>query len=230
MGLECASEAFAPPRETFCRECPRPSPPQADVVLPRRRMRLQDRARRAAGNPGPRRPGRAAGRTAGRHRNGGRRGRLQAERASGHRRDDGLLHADRRRPVRLRRHRRHQRHLRHLCDGRHTVVRARARRHARRQAARRHDPQDPRGRRVGVREGRHSDRRRPHDRFGRTHLRPGRDRRRRPRQRQAQRGCQAGRRAHPGQAVGRGHLQRRVEEGIARQPTATQRCSPARHS
>ena len=38
------------------------------------------------------------------------------------------------------------------------------------------DPRDPRRRRVGVRAGRHPDRRRPLDRLGRADLRPGRAR------------------------------------------------------
>ncbi len=55
------------------------------------------------------------------------------------------------------------------------------------QLPRRHDPQDPRRRRVGLREGGHPDRRRPHDRFRRADLRPRRDRPRRPAQPEAQR-------------------------------------------
>ena len=65
---------------------------------------------------------------------------------------------------------------------------------------------DPRGRRVGVPRGRHSDRRRPHDRFGRADLRPGRDgpgRTRSSVKRNAD--ARAGRRAGAGQAAGRGH-------------------------
>ena len=47
---------------------------------------------------------------------------------------------------------------------------------------------DPRRRRVGVREGGHPDRRRPHHRLGRADLRPGRHRPRRSGAPQAQRG------------------------------------------
>ena len=69
-------------------------------------------------------------RIAGRHRDVRRCGRVPAQRAPGDRRDDRLLHADRRRPARLRRDRRNQRDLRRVRDGRDADVRAGARRHA----------------------------------------------------------------------------------------------------
>ena len=72
---------------------------------------------------------------AGRHRNQRRRRGLPDQRRAGDCRDDRLLHADRRRPVRLRRHRRDQRHLRRLRDGRAPALRAGAGGDADRQAA-----------------------------------------------------------------------------------------------
>jgi hypothetical protein len=110
-------------------------PHQTDLLLPRRRLRLQDRARRAVRDPQEleRLPG-AEG-ADGRHRDGRRRRRLQAQRRAGADRHHRLLHADRRRPVRLRPHRRHQRHLRRLRDGRHADHGAGAGRHADQQAA-----------------------------------------------------------------------------------------------
>ena len=84
------------------------------------------------------------------------------------------------------------------------------------QLPRRDDPPDPRRRRVDLREGRHPDRRRPHDRFGRADLRPRRHRPRRSRAPEAQRRRAARRPAGARQAAGRGHLQRRAEEGEAR--------------
>ena len=107
---------------------------------------------RAAADPRQGRPVRAPEGAAGRHRDVRRRRRLPAERAAGDRRDDRLLHADRRRPVRLRRDRRDQRDLRRLRDGRHAALRAGARRHADRQAAGRDDPPHPRRRRGGLRD------------------------------------------------------------------------------
>ena len=80
----------------------------------------------------------------------------QHQRAPGHRRDHGFLHADRRRSARLRRHRRDQRDLRRLRDGRHAAVRPRARRHAGQPDAGRDDPRRPRGRRGGLRARGHS--------------------------------------------------------------------------
>ncbi len=70
---------------------------------------------RSAGGP-------PAERAAGRHRDQRRRGRVPDQRVAGHRRDHRLLHADRRRPLRLRCHRRHQRHLRRVRDGRHAAA------------------------------------------------------------------------------------------------------------
>ncbi len=78
----------------------------------------------------------------------------------------------------------------------------------------RHDPPDPRGRRIGLRAGRHPDRRRPHDRFGRADLRAGRHRPRRTRSNvKRNAGARAGRQADARQAARRGHLQRGAEEG-----------------
>ena len=107
------------------------------AVQPRRRLRLQDRARACSPRSSRRRRSAACRRICGRHRVGRRRRGLSAERRAGARRDDRLLHADRRRPVRLRPHRRDQRHLRRLRDGRPADHGARHRRHAAREAARR---------------------------------------------------------------------------------------------
>ena len=154
---------------------------QAHQPLPRWRLRLQARPRRARedhrGHGGrPHASGPAGG-----GRDQRRRRRLSHQRHAGHRGHDRLLHADRRRSVRLRRHRRHQRHLRRLRHGRHPALRPGAGRHADRQAAGRDDPPHPRGRPVGVQAGRHPGGRRPQRRLGRGDLRPGRHRARRSR-------------------------------------------------
>ena len=113
-------------------------------------------------------------RAAGRHRDRRRRCRLPAQRRAGADRHHRLLHADRRRPVRLRPHRRDQRHQRRLCHGRQADHGAGPGGHADRPAAGRGHRQDHPRRRVGLPRGRHPDRRRPHHRFGRADLRPGR--------------------------------------------------------
>ena len=68
-----------------------------------------------------------------------------------HHRHHRLLHADGRRPVRLRPHRRDQRHLRRLCHGRQADHGARHPRHAGRQDPGRDGARDPEGRRGGLR-------------------------------------------------------------------------------
>jgi putative glycosyltransferase (TIGR04348 family) len=95
------------------------------------RLRVQDRARRARADPRQGRSRHPAQGIAGRHRDQRRRRGLPHQRHAGDRGHDRLLHADRRRPVRFRRHRRDQRDLRCLRDGWAAALRARARRHAR---------------------------------------------------------------------------------------------------
>ena len=119
-------------------------------------------------------------------------------------------------PVRFRRDRRDQRDLRHLRDGRHAAVRARARRHADRQASRSTTIRrilD--GGEAVCAARRHSDRGRPHDRFGRADLRARRDRSRRSGEPEAQRRRAARRRARARQAARRRHLQRGAQEAAA---------------
>ena len=155
-------------------------------------------------------------RTAGRHRDRRRRRRLPAQRRAGAGRHHRLLHADRRRPVRLRPHRRDQRDLRRLRHGRPS----RSWRWP--WSACRSTCCPPRpsaaswkaaSRSAG---GRHPDRRRPHHRLGRADLRPGGAGPGAPGPRQAQRRRPAGRRAGAGQAAGRGHPVGGAEEGKAR--------------
>ena len=154
-------------------------------------------------------------RTARRRRDLGRRGGLSAERTAGRRSDDGLLHADRRRPVRLRHDRSDQRHLRRVRDGRYAALRAGARRDAHRQLAGRDDPPHPRRRRSRVRARRNSHRGRPHDRFRRTDLRTRRHRARRSEASQAQRGRATRRRSRARQAARHRRLQRGIETRTA---------------
>ena len=122
-----------------------------DVARPRRRLRLQACAvgaarasRRSAG-------GRALRQSDRRHGDRRRRRGLAPRRRDEHRRDHRLLHADGRRPLRLRPDRRDQRALRRLCDGRQADLRPRHPRHADRQDADRHDPRHPARRRGGLR-------------------------------------------------------------------------------
>ena len=113
-----------------------------------------------------------------RHRDVRRRRRLPLNEHAGDRRDDGLLHADRRRSVRLRRHRRDQ------CASP-TSTRWAARRSSRWRSSACRSNQLPldvirailEGGEIGLRARRHSGRGRPHDRFGRADLRARRDRR-----------------------------------------------------
>ena len=111
------------------------SHPSPDRARPWRRLRLQTVARRVA------RAARRAARerplrqSAGRHGDRRRRGGVAARRRDLHRRDHRLLHADGRRPVRLRPHRCDQRALRRLRDGRQAHLRARGPWHADQQHA-----------------------------------------------------------------------------------------------
>ena len=82
---------------------------------------------------------------------------------------------------------------------------------------------DSRRRRGGLRQGRHSRRRRPHHRFGRADLRPGGDRRVDPRRLKRNVGARAGRRADPRQAARCRHLQRRAEKAARSTTTPTPR-------
>ena len=199
------------------------APLRLTAVQPRRRLRLQDRARACCS-----RSSRKAGRAvlpegaAGRHRDLRRRRRLPAERAAGDRRDDRLLHADRRRPVRLRRDRRDQRDLRRLRDGRHAALRAGARRHADRQAAGRDDPPHPRGRRVGLRAAPAS-RSPAATRSTRSSRSTGSSSSASSTRSNLKRnaGAQPGDRARARQAARRRHLQRGAEEGTALAARAT---------
>ena len=126
--------------------------------------------------------------TAGRDRDQRRRRGLPDQRGSGDCRHDRLLHADRRRSVRLWRHRRDQCHLGRLRHGRPPALRAGTGGDADRQAAARDDPANSRRRRIGLPARRHSRGRRPQRRFGGADLRPGGHRPRRSPPRQAQRG------------------------------------------
>ena len=123
-----------------------------------------------------------------------------------------LLHADGRRPVRLRPHRRDQRHLRRLCDGRQADHGARHPRHAGRQDPGRDGARDPEGRRGGLRHGRHPGRRRPFDRLPRAGLRARGDRHLPSEPGPPQRRRQARRRPDPDQAGRRRHLLGRHQE------------------
>ena len=71
--------------------------PAPDDAVPRRRLRLQDRPRRARGAAARHRRRGAVRGAARRARDGRRRGRVPAQRRAGGGRDHGLLHADRRR-------------------------------------------------------------------------------------------------------------------------------------
>ncbi len=128
-------------------------------------------------------------------------------------RDHRFLHADRRRPVRLRSHRGRQCAQRCLCDGRPADHGAGARRHADQRALDRGHRQDSRRRRIGLSRRRHSDRGRPHDRLGRADLRARRDGRGASRAREAQRRCAGRRSPRAGQADRRGRAVRCAQEG-----------------
>lgn len=91
-------------------------------------------------------------------RSGRRRGRLPAQRRAGADRHHRLLHADRRRSVRLRPHRGHQRDLRRVCDGRQADPGARPGRDADQRAQHGDHRAHPRRRRIGVPGRGHSDR------------------------------------------------------------------------
>ncbi len=197
------------------RERARPRPASPHPIQSWRRLRLQGGAGVAARDPRQDRTGADPRKSAGRHRDLRRRGCMEDQRPAGDRRHHGLLHADRRRSVRLRCNRRDQRDLRHLCDGRHAAFRAGAGRHADRPPPGRGDPRDPRRRRGDLREGRHSDRRRAHDRLGGTDLRARRHRTGRPGEPEAQRRCTARGRADSRQAARRRRLQRGAQERAA---------------
>ena len=185
-------------------------------LLPRRRLRLQDRPGRALRDPAlERRRHRAQG-ADGRHRDRRRCRGLPPQRRAGADRHHRLLHADRRRPVRLRPDRRDQRDQRRLRDGRQADHGAGAGGDADRQAHGRADRRrDPR-RRVDLPRGRHPDRRRPHHRFGRADLRPGGDGPGPSRQGAAQCRCEGRRRARARQADRRRRAVGGAEEERAR--------------
>jgi hypothetical protein len=109
-----------------------------DLAVARRRLRLQDRPRRAERDPQGHGRDADPARTAGGHRDRRRRRGLPAQRRAGADRHHRLLHAHRRRPVRLRPHRRHQRHQRRLRDGRPADPGAGAGGHADQRAVHRH--------------------------------------------------------------------------------------------
>ena len=95
-------------------------------------------------------------RAAGRHRDRRRRRGLPAQRRAGADRHHRLLHADRRRPVRLRPHRRDQRDQRRLRDGRQADHGAGAGRHADQRAVRSRPSARSSRRRIGLPRGRAS--------------------------------------------------------------------------
>ena len=101
-----------------------PTIPYASPPFPTGAVAAARSRRRYCSRSSPRQARDPAQGAAGGHRDRRRRRGLPDQRAPGHRRDHRLLHADRRRSVRLRAHRRHQRDLRRLRHGRHAAVRA----------------------------------------------------------------------------------------------------------
>jgi hypothetical protein len=155
-------------------------------LQPRGRLRVQARAGRPrnrardalAARARPQRPGR---RRHGRRRRGG-----QALRRAGPGRDARLLHADRRRPLRLGPDRGHQRALRRVRDGGPALPHAEHRGVARRRLAARDAGAGPAGRDRRGEQGGGGRPGRPHDHRSRTQVRDGRARAGRTRTHRAQ--------------------------------------------
>lgn len=179
------------------------------------RLRLQDFAQGTGGDPRRQRRAEPRSEALGRQRLARRRGCLRPRRGARGGLHHRFLHADRRRPLRLRPYRRDQRHQRYLRHGRRPADGHRHPRLAGQRAGRGSRPRGDRRRPQGLRGSRHPAGRRTLHRRPRADLRPGRDRRGGEALHETQRHRRGRLQAVPDQAAGHRHPHHCREEGQA---------------